>query len=243
MEFKGNRIIVTPGGSISYQHLGEIKYVLENGGIVILPSDTCYTLASLPFNIDSLGRIANIEPHSIKNEIPLSFSGRKMLEKYCTPNEKEMRAIDKFCPGPLTLVCKMKKEMIDKKLNLLIHTDKTIGVRIPDSVIERQISEYLNSPITTCALRDYEGKIIQNYDNVVSTVRDRIKNVIHKYTILAIEVPYFIYKENSSVISFQPNIDGAYEIKVFREGMIDVKKIKREASKFTWSDIKKFDRK
>ena len=240
MEFDGNRIVINPGGSILFDHLRKIKQTLEFGGILIIPSDTCYSLASLPFNAESIRRIANISPDMMRKEIPLSFSGLRMLEDYCKLTGKDFRAIDKYCPGPITLVCEMKQEMIDKKLDLIINTNKTIGVRIPDSSIERQICDYLNFPLTTCAVRDEKKNIVQNYDDVVSIVRERIAKEMDEYTIMAIEVPHFKYRDASTVISLQPNIIGPYEIKVYREGVVDPKKINRDSKGMTWYDFEDF---
>ncbi len=240
MNFEGDRIKMSLGGSISYGHLREIRQVLQFGGILIIPSDTCYSLASLPYQTASLRRIANIEPNVQHKEIPLSFSGLQMLEKYCKLTSKDFHAIDKFCPGPVTLVCEMKQEHVLNGLDKLIHTNETIGVRIPDSAIERQICDFIEGPITTCAVRSDDGKIIQNYDDIVSIVRKRIKNVIDNYQIMAVQIPQFKYKEESTVVSLQPKIIGPYEIKVYREGIVDPKKIKHESERLSWFDYEDF---
>ena len=237
VDFDGNRFHVSRGGSLSYSYLREIKYVLGQGGVLIIPSDTCYSLASLPFIAGSISRIANIEPDLMKKEIPLSFSSLSMLERFCILTSRDYRIIDDFCPGPITLVCEMKKKMIDRNFDEMINTNKTIGIRIPDSPIERQICDYINSPITTCAVRDDKKNVVQNYDDVVSIVQSRIENVIDDYHIMAIEIPEFEYKEASTVISVQPNIIGSDQIKVFREGSIDSVKITRKSGGVTWYDF------
>lgn len=237
MGFTGDRIKLSLNNSISYSHLREIRHCMSYGGILIIPSDTCYSLASFPMHKKALRLLANIQPESATKEIPLSFASLKMLEDYCVLQSEDIHVIDEFCPGPITIVCEMKNQIIKDDLNDFIHTKGTIGARIPDSAVERQISEFLNSPITTCAVRDDQGKVVRNYDDVVDLVKKRVVGVISNYDIMAIQVPHFKYNESSTVFSLQSSIIGNYEIQIFREGVVSSKKIKSASKDLGWSDL------
>lgn len=222
---------LTTGNSLTYGQLREIRYALSYGGVCIIPSDTCYSVAGLPFSYGIIDSIGNFIPQIIDKEIPLSFSNIFMVEQWVYLTAKDCRVIDEELPGPATLICKIKDEKIKPVIEKFLHTKGTIGVRIPDSPIERQLSEFLNHPITTCAIRSDEGLIIQNSDEVIEIIKKRTQNVDFKQKVLLVRNSIFKYKNNSTIITFQ-DIRKPNELVVIREGEIDPKKIKKDSENY-----------
>jgi L-threonylcarbamoyladenylate synthase len=76
-------------------------------------------------------------------------------------------------------VCKAKEAVPDDFLmNVIGSSDRTIGVRIPDSSIERDLAASTQSPLMTVAVRDLNtGEAIQQFEQAVEVVKSGIERL------------------------------------------------------------------
>jgi tRNA A37 threonylcarbamoyladenosine synthetase subunit TsaC/SUA5/YrdC len=217
---------LTSGDSLTFGHLREISSLLLRGGFCLLPSDTGYSIASLPFLKNSVSPIFDIFPKGFTEPISLAFYHPELAEKYVNLTLEDQAVIENSCPGAITLVCEMIDDKNKSFIKNRINSDGTIGVRISRSSVENQLSLELKRPITTFAVRYPNGKIIQKFDDAVDIIKQMIngKNV---QAWAAIKMPNFYYTDHSTVVTVQPAlVDPDYTIKIFREGAIEPKVIK-----------------
>lgn len=240
MDNPSDTIRLTFGDSLSYGHLRQVCYTLKNGGLCILPSDTTYTIAAIPFRRDVLLWVTQLLPEKANDPIPLSFGSLAMVEEYVKLTAKDYRAIDKFCPGPITLVCKIKDRKDKSLLEDVLHTVGTIGIRIPDSPVERQISTELQRPITSCAIRDDEHNVVQDFDDAVDIVRSRMRDTPDSPILMAIRMTRIKYYNHSTVISVQTALTSPYDIHVYRPGIIAPKKIEDTIRQISFRDVEEW---
>ena len=113
----------------------------------------------------------------------------------------------------------------DKFSELLSTKDGTLGIRIPDSVVERQICEYIDSPITTYAIRDESNNIIRKYDDALDIIFDRLKKKNLRIPIFTIKTSSIKLPDHSTVLAVHPLLTDGESAKIFREGLIDEKEI------------------
>lgn len=240
MRLPDHGIRLTFGDSLSYGHLREVCYVLKNGGLCILPSDTCYSVAALPLQREVMDSVAQLLPAKSKDPIPLAFGSLAMVERYVELSSEDHRAIDKFCPGPITLVCPIRSITEKHILQDMLHTQGTIGVRIPDSPVERQISSELERPITTCAIRDDDGVAVKDFDEAVDIIRMRLEGAKTEPTLMAIKMMRVKYATHSTVVSVHAELASPYMIKVYRPGVIDPEEIRDTVRQYSFRDVEEW---
>ena len=103
--------------------------VIENGGIVIFPTDTVYGMGCNPYNVNAVEKIYEIKSREKIKPLPvLAYSLDTVKQIACIDAFTE-KIIKKYWPGPLTLIL----ELTDKKLKKSLKLDNKIAVRIPDS--------------------------------------------------------------------------------------------------------------
>lgn len=240
---------LTLGESLAYAHLRQACHTLNYGGLCILPSDTCYSLAALLHRRDALIRLGSIIPDKQTAAIPLAFGSLQMVRQYVKLTARDERLIDIHCPGPLTLVCEITDACRQRNLDELLHVHGSIGVRIPDSNVERQLSIELQRPITTCAIRDDAGAAVRNFDDAVALVRARMLAHGEEFMVMAVRMPRVKYPEVSTVISLQPatmpnreelGTSAPYEIYIFRPGALEPEVLRDSLKRFTWADFEDF---
>ena len=125
---------------------------LKNGGLVIYPTDTVYALGCDIFNgkaIEKLKALKNIKGKSLD----LSFICYDLsdISNYtkALPNPI-FKVMKRALPGPFTFILNSSNR-VPKMLNA---SKKTIGIRVPDNNIPRELVKELGNPIITTSIKD-----------------------------------------------------------------------------------------
>lgn len=122
------------------------REIFKAGGIIAFPTETFYGLCVDPFNVKAVEALYKLKGRPSGSPIPLIIGKIGMLESVAgqiTPLAQ--RLMERFWPGPLTLVLKARGGLPDA----LTAFSGTIGVRLPGSLSARRLSETLSSPITS----------------------------------------------------------------------------------------------
>ena len=82
------------------------KNNLENGNLVIFPTETVYGLGADATNYDAIKKIYEIKNRPFNNPIICHFSSLRDIEENFELNDIEYKLARKFWPGPLTIVLK-----------------------------------------------------------------------------------------------------------------------------------------
>lgn len=121
--------------------IDEAVRILNEGGIVIFPTDTAFGIGCRMDNKDSVERLFSIRKRPQSQATPVLFSSIEMMEDYLLDISKEVKEklMDKYWPGALTIILPCKT---DRVFNLIRGGSSNIGVRIPDdhnliSIIEK----------------------------------------------------------------------------------------------------------
>ena len=124
---------------------------LNQGAVVIVPTDTLYAFAcSMEFK-RSVETIAQIKGFSLKKaKYSMLCSSLSMASEYVRPMNKETYTLLRSClPGPYTFIMDANNNVPRSYLN----PNKTIGVRVPDNAILQAIVETLGCPLIGTSVR------------------------------------------------------------------------------------------
>ena len=180
--------------------------VIENGGIVIFPTDTVYGMGCNPYNVNAVEKIYEVKSREKIKPLPVlaySLDTVKQIARIDTFTEK---IIKKYWPGPLTLIL----ELTDKKLKKSLKLDNKIAVRIPDSKCTLKL-------LKKCGLLVGTSSNISG--NPSSTdPKECLKNIIN-YDIF-LNGGTITSKGESTIIEIENE-----EIKIIREGVLKKEEI------------------
>ena len=121
--------------------------IIENGGVIIFPTDTVYGIGCNPYDVNAVKKIYEIKSREKIKSLPVLASSIEIVKQISTIDEFTEKIIKKYWPGPLTLILKLKDENLKKSLNL---KDK-IAVRIPNSVCTLKLLNKCNLIVGTSA--------------------------------------------------------------------------------------------
>jgi len=102
---------------------------INDGGIVVFPTDTVYGLGCNPYNHEAVLSLYEIKERKKEKPFPVIGYSKNELEKIAEFNTLEKKIAEKFWPGPITLILKVKDKEIQKSLEL----DGKIAVRVPNN--------------------------------------------------------------------------------------------------------------
>ena len=103
--------------------------IVKEGGIVVFPTDTVYGIGCDPFKKKSVDKIYKIKNRSKTKPFPVLVHSMKEAKQIADFDLDSMRLAEKFWPGPLTLILKLKDLNLGKSLEI----EGKIALRIPNN--------------------------------------------------------------------------------------------------------------
>jgi tRNA threonylcarbamoyl adenosine modification protein (Sua5/YciO/YrdC/YwlC family) len=122
-----------------------IMDIIYNGGLVIIPTDTVYSIACNMNSKKAVEKLALLKGVKLKDaDFSFIFGDLNSVSEYTKPMHNTVfKIIKKNLPGPFTFILEANNNIP----NYFRSSKKTIGVRIPDNNIVRTIVKTLNNPI------------------------------------------------------------------------------------------------
>ena len=154
--------------------LDSIVKCLHNGGIIIYPTDTVYALGCDINNKTALERIAKIKGVKLKDaNFSLVCFDLSELSKYVKQiNRRTFKFLKRIFPGPFTIILKGT----NKIPKIFCYKKKTVGIRIPNNNIARQIVKKFGNPIVSTSILD-EDNIIE-YSTDPELIHEKYKDIV-----------------------------------------------------------------
>ena len=128
--------------------LQQIVDILNDGGIIIYPTDTmyamgCHALKERP--IEKICKFKNLDPR--KHNLSIVCSDLSNISEYANIDNKTFKLMKKNLPGAFTFILKA-----DSRLPKIFRNRKEVGIRVPDNSIIQEIIKTLDAPILTTTL-------------------------------------------------------------------------------------------
>ncbi|MCT4171771.1 threonylcarbamoyl-AMP synthase [Elizabethkingia anophelis] len=156
----------------------EVVKTLDNGGLIIYPSDTVYALGCNIFDIKAMEKLAQIKGVKLeKAHFSIICNDLSHLSEFTRPiDTATFRLLKHYLPGPFTFILEA-----NKTLPLAYKGQKTIGIRVPDHPIPQLIVSKLGHPIASTSIKDDDDVIeyttdpeliAEKYNHLVDIVID-----------------------------------------------------------------------
>ncbi|MBB3211256.1 tRNA threonylcarbamoyl adenosine modification protein (Sua5/YciO/YrdC/YwlC family) [Herbaspirillum sp. Sphag1AN] len=150
--------------------------IINAGGIVALPTDSCYALVCQLDNKDAVERVRRIRGVDDKHHLTLLCRDLSEIAQYAKVDNRQYRLLKAATPGPYTFILEATKE-VPRRLS---HPSrKTIGLRVPENRIAHALLEELRQPLlgTTLILPD-QKEPLTNADDIRERLEKQIELVI-----------------------------------------------------------------
>ena len=128
--------------------VGKVVRILQDGGLVIYPTDTMYAIGCDAFDvraIEQICRIKGVNPE--KNNLSIICYDLSSVSEYAKVNNAIFKLIRDHLPGPFTFILPT-----NSGLPKIYKRRKEVGIRMPDNPVIRKICYELGHPMLSMSV-------------------------------------------------------------------------------------------
>ncbi|HAO99299.1 MAG TPA: threonylcarbamoyl-AMP synthase [Fibrobacteres bacterium] len=130
--------------SATSENIHRAAEALRNGELVAMPTETVYGLAGDALNPKALAKIFEVKQRPFFDPLIVHIADRNDVEKLCREIPKEAHTLmDRFWPGPLTLVLPKQNTVPDLATSGL----DTVAIRMPSHPVARELLKEAGIPL------------------------------------------------------------------------------------------------
>lgn len=132
------------------REIEKVVSVLREGGIVIYPTDTLYGIGCDALNVRAVEKICNmkgIDPQ--KSNLSIICNDLSVMSEYARVSTPIFKLMKRNLPGPFTFILPTTSS-----LPKIYKNKKTVGIRVPDNAIIREIVAQLGNPVLNTSVKD-----------------------------------------------------------------------------------------
>jgi tRNA threonylcarbamoyl adenosine modification protein (Sua5/YciO/YrdC/YwlC family) len=123
--------------------------IIHSGGIVALPTDSCYALVCHLDDKAAVEKLRRIRGVDEKHHLTLLCRDLSEIAEYARVDNSQFRFLKAATPGPYTVILEATK-CVPRRLS---HPSrKTIGLRVPENAIAHALLEELGQPLLGATL-------------------------------------------------------------------------------------------
>ena len=145
---------------------------LRSGGVVAIPTDSCYALGCALGDKGAVERIRQIRGVDDRHHLTLMCRDLSQIAQFAHVDNAQYRLLKATTPGSYTFILEGTKELPRRVLH---PKRKTIGLRVPDHSIALALLEELREPILTSTLMlpGDEAPLTEGWE-----IQDRLDDVL-----------------------------------------------------------------
>ena len=125
----------------------KVVEIFKNGGVIVFPTDTVYGIGCDPYNENAVKKIYEIKSRDKIKSLPVLAYSIDIVKQIVMMDKLTEKIVEKYWPGPLTLILKLKDQKLKKSLNL----EEKIAIRIPNSECTLKLLKKCNLLVGTSA--------------------------------------------------------------------------------------------
>jgi len=126
-------------------NIKKAKKYLDKNDCIAVPTETVYGLAGNAYSNIAVKKIFKLKKRPVNNPLIVHYYDINKLKQDCHINNNFIKLFNKFSPGPITFILKLKKD--SKISNFVTNKQKTLAVRFPKHLLFRKLLKNLNYPL------------------------------------------------------------------------------------------------
>jgi tRNA threonylcarbamoyl adenosine modification protein (Sua5/YciO/YrdC/YwlC family) len=150
--------------------------IIHGGGIVAVPTDSCYALVCHLDDKAAVERLRRIRGIDEKHHLTLLCRDLSEIGVYARVDNRQFRLLKTATPGPFTFILEATK-CVPRRLS---HPSrKTIGLRVPEDAIVHALLEELQQPLLgTTLIMPGETDALNDADTICERLGKQLELVI-----------------------------------------------------------------
>ncbi|MCE5180022.1 MAG: L-threonylcarbamoyladenylate synthase [Proteiniphilum sp.] len=137
------------------REIEKVVALLREGGIVIYPTDTLYGIGCDALNVRAVEKICDLKGiNPQKSNLSIICNDLSVMSEYARVSTPTFKLMKRNLPGPFTFILPTTSS-----LPKIYKNKKTVGIRVPDNNIIREIVAQLGNPVLNTSVKDEEEEM------------------------------------------------------------------------------------
>ncbi len=149
----------------------EAKKIIEDGGVVVFPTETAYGLAADALDQDAVEKVYEAKQRPRSKGLTAIVDSLETAERYAKLSETEKKIVEEFMPGPITLVSE-KKDNVPDNLN------EDFAFRVSSGNVASKLAEV--GPITATSANVSGESTSYSVDDISEELLEKVDGVIDR---------------------------------------------------------------
>jgi L-threonylcarbamoyladenylate synthase len=150
--------------------IDKVSEALLKEEIVCFPTETVMGVAIIAENEQTYNKLVDLKNRPANKVFPFCVL-KKQIENYCEVNELQKKIIDKFLPGPLTVILKRKEGVP----NFIGNEEGTIAVRVSENEFVNTVLEKIKKPIFLTSANLSGEEVCKDSLEAKNVFKDKVK--------------------------------------------------------------------
>ncbi len=154
------------------REVDKVVQFLRDGGLIVYPTDTIYGLGCDIFNakaVEKICRYKKIDPR--KANLSFICYDLSNISEYAKVDNQTFKLMKKNLPGAFTFILNG-----NSNLPKLFRNKKTVGIRVPDNNVIRELVKGLGNPILSTSVKDDDDDILEYFTDP-ELIHERLSNI------------------------------------------------------------------
>lgn len=132
------------------REIDKVVTALREGSTVIYPTDTLYGIGCDAMNVRAVEKICELKGiNPQKSNLSIICNDLSFMSEYAKVDTPTFKLMKKNLPGPFTFILPTTSS-----LPKIYKNRKTVGIRVPDNNIIREIVRQLGNPVLSTSVKD-----------------------------------------------------------------------------------------
>jgi tRNA threonylcarbamoyl adenosine modification protein (Sua5/YciO/YrdC/YwlC family) len=139
--------------------------VLNDGGLIIYPTDSVYGLGCNLFNKSAVEKIYKIKGNDKRKLLSFICPDLKGISEYAFVSNAAYKIMRRLLPGPYTFILGATRQVP----RILLEKRKTVGIRVPDNIVCQALLTEFGKPIISTSASLPDKDFLNDPDEIAAT--------------------------------------------------------------------------
>lgn len=154
------------------KEIDKLVKILQDGGLIIYPTDTVYAIGCDALNVRAVEEICKMKGiNPAKSNLSIICYDLSNISEYAKVDNTTFKLMKKNLPGAFTFILNTTSS-----LPKIYKNKKTVGIRVPDNNIIRELVRSLGNPILTTSVKD-DDEVIE-YTTDPELIYEKYRDVV-----------------------------------------------------------------
>lgn len=140
----------------------KLAQILKNDGVISVPTDTVYGICARIDSIEAYNNLIRTKNRPLTKPFPVMCANIEQIKKIAIVDEKSKKIIDKFMPGPITIVLNKQNELQD----YITNGKNTIAIRMATSKVLEKLILKVGCPVFMSSANQSGEPTCKNLDEI-----------------------------------------------------------------------------